>query len=249
MSNRTDPLTRSVHGTNPQFLINQITRNRIYDSAYWKEYCFGLNAVTLLDKAAGLKYVGSVYGGNNKACPFLCLLLKLLQIGPSDSVVDEYMEQTDFKYLQALSAVYLRLTGSPERIYRKLEELYTDNRLLRLRLNNGSFKLFHVDEFIDELLHSNVCINIDLPPLPNRNLLEQNLSIRLEPRESMMMHEWNSIINNNVQDQFLKISFPAITNTLGSSTWFKTTTTITTAVGNNNATTVGSTVAETNQKT
>lgn len=42
MANRTDPLARDVHGTNPQFLLGKIARSKIYDSQYWKEHCFGL---------------------------------------------------------------------------------------------------------------------------------------------------------------------------------------------------------------
>jgi hypothetical protein len=42
MANRTDPAARSIHGTNPQNLIEKIVRGRIYASMYWKEHCFGL---------------------------------------------------------------------------------------------------------------------------------------------------------------------------------------------------------------
>jgi len=41
MANVTDPLARSVHGKDPQNLIEYITRQKIYDSLYWKEECFG----------------------------------------------------------------------------------------------------------------------------------------------------------------------------------------------------------------
>ena len=44
MANVTDPLAKAIHGTNPQNLIEYITRQRIYDSQYWKEECFGLTA-------------------------------------------------------------------------------------------------------------------------------------------------------------------------------------------------------------
>lgn len=42
MANRTDPLAKNVHGTNPQFLLGKIVRSKVHDSAYWKENCFGL---------------------------------------------------------------------------------------------------------------------------------------------------------------------------------------------------------------
>ena len=44
MANTTDPLARSVHGTNPQNLVEKITRAKIYDMPFWKEKCFGVSA-------------------------------------------------------------------------------------------------------------------------------------------------------------------------------------------------------------
>ena len=64
--NTTDPLAASVHGTNPQNLVEKITRLKIYSSLYWKEYCFGLTAEALVDRAMDLKYFGGTYGGMNK---------------------------------------------------------------------------------------------------------------------------------------------------------------------------------------
>ena len=43
MANRTDPSASSIHGTNPQNLIETIVRTRIYNFGYWKEQCFGLS--------------------------------------------------------------------------------------------------------------------------------------------------------------------------------------------------------------
>lgn len=107
MANRTDPTAAAVHGLNPQFLIEQIVRNRIYSSTFWKEHCFSLTAETLLDKAVTLKYeyhfwlqfrsYGGVYGGNQKPTHFLCLLLKMLQIQPEKEIVIELINNKDFK--------------------------------------------------------------------------------------------------------------------------------------------------------
>lgn len=35
----------SIHGTNPQYLVEKIIRTRIYESKYWKEECFGLTGM------------------------------------------------------------------------------------------------------------------------------------------------------------------------------------------------------------
>ena len=87
----------SVHGTNPQNLIEKIMRMRIYACMYWKESCFGLTAETLVDKAMDLTYVGGSYGGNQKPSPFICLILKMLQIQPDKEIVLEFIKNEDYK--------------------------------------------------------------------------------------------------------------------------------------------------------
>ena len=54
-------------------------------------------AELLVDKAMQLKYVGGVYGGNIKPAPFLCLILKMLQIQPEKDIIVEFITQHDFK--------------------------------------------------------------------------------------------------------------------------------------------------------
>ena len=43
MANRTDAKAIQVHGSNPQGLVDQIVRNRIYSCLYWKEKLAGVN--------------------------------------------------------------------------------------------------------------------------------------------------------------------------------------------------------------
>ena len=43
MANRTVKEAISIKGTNPQYLIEKITRSRIYECRYWKEECFALS--------------------------------------------------------------------------------------------------------------------------------------------------------------------------------------------------------------
>ena len=56
-----------------------------------------LTAELLVDKALELKYIGGVYGGNVKPTPFLCLLLKMLQIQPAKDIIVEFIAQQDYK--------------------------------------------------------------------------------------------------------------------------------------------------------
>lgn len=112
MANRTAKEAATVKGTNPQFLVEKIIRHRIYDSQYWKEFCFALTGTTLLvyfsikyhsaelivDRGMELRYVGGIYAGNVKPTPFLCLILKMLQIQPEKDIVIEFIRQEEFKY-------------------------------------------------------------------------------------------------------------------------------------------------------
>ena len=170
MANVTDPLARSVHGTNPQNLIEYITRQKIYDSLYWKEECFGLSASDVASKASELKALGGSYGGNNRPTRFLCLALKLLQIQPDEGIIESFLENEDFKYVRALGAFYLRLTGRPAEIYELIEPLCNDFRKLRYRESTG-WRMAHVDELADELLNSDRFCGIALPHLPRRDVL------------------------------------------------------------------------------
>uniref|UniRef100_A0A7I4C3Q0 Pre-mRNA-splicing factor 38 n=1 Tax=Physcomitrium patens TaxID=3218 RepID=A0A7I4C3Q0_PHYPA len=172
MANRTDPTARSVHGTNPQNLVEKILRSKIYQNTYWKEQCFGLTAETLVDKAMELDHFGGTYGGNRKATPFMCLTLKMLQIQPEKEIVVEFIKNEDYKYVRILGAFYLRLVGKPTDVYQYLEPLYNDYRKLRRRTSEGGYILARVDEFIDELLTTEYSCDIALPRVPKRWTLE-----------------------------------------------------------------------------
>ncbi|RXN35549.1 pre-mRNA-splicing factor 38A [Labeo rohita] len=165
MANRTVKDANSIHGTNPQYLVEKIIRTRIYESKYWKEECFGLTAELVVDKAMELKFVGGVYGGNIKPTPFLCLTLKMLQIQPEKDIIVEFIKNEDFKYVRLLGAMYMRLTGTSVDCYKYLEPLYNDYRKIKSQNRNGEFELMHVDEFIDELLHAERVCDVILPRL------------------------------------------------------------------------------------
>uniref|UniRef100_A0A2L2YBP9 Pre-mRNA-splicing factor 38 n=1 Tax=Parasteatoda tepidariorum TaxID=114398 RepID=A0A2L2YBP9_PARTP len=184
MANRTVKDAQSIRGTNPQYLIEKIIRSRIYDARYWKEECFALSAELLVDKAMELKFVGGVYGGNIKPTPFLCLVLKMLQIQPEKDIIIEFIRQEDFKYVRALGAFYMRLVGTSLDCYKYLEPLYNDYRKLRKQDRQGEFQVVFMDEFIDELLHEERLCDVILPRIQKRHVLEENNE--LEPRISAL---------------------------------------------------------------
>ncbi|CAN8317687.1 unnamed protein product [Cochlearia groenlandica] len=184
MANRTDPLAKNIRGTNPQNLVEKIVRTKIYQHSFWKEQCFGLTAETLVDKAMELDHIGGTFGGNRKPTPFLCLILKMLQIQPEKEIVVEFIKNNDYKYVRVLGAFYLRLTGSDVDVYRYLEPLYNDYRKVRQQLSDGMFSLTHVDEVIEELLTTDYSCDIAMPRLNKRWTLEQKGS--LEARKSVL---------------------------------------------------------------
>ncbi|PAV58871.1 hypothetical protein WR25_08869 isoform B [Diploscapter pachys] len=184
MANRTTKDARTVKGTNPQFLVEKIIRQRIYDSIFWKEECFALTAELVVDKAADLRFIGGIYAGNVKPTPFLCLALKMLQIQPEKEIILEFIQQEEFKYVRALGAMYLRLTFSSVEIYKYLEPLYNDYRKLRYMNTMGRFELVHMDEFIDHLLRDERYCDIQLPRLQKREALEE--VDELQPYKSIL---------------------------------------------------------------
>lgn len=181
----TGPLVR---GVNPVTLFEKAVRDRITDSYYWKEQCFGLNAATLCDRAVELSSIGGTYGVSEKPTPFLCLAFKLLQLNPDRNVILEYLNFTDpgseeeedngvvkdrgdFKYLRALAAFYVRLTFDAVDVYKTLEPLLLDYRKLKRRIRD-TFALTYMDQFVDDLLTKDRVCGTSLWKLPPRQQLE-----------------------------------------------------------------------------
>lgn len=184
MANRTDTQADTIHGGNPQYLVDRIVRVKIYNDWYWKESCFGLTSETLIDKAAEIDYVAGTYGGRRRPAKFLCLFLKLLQIQPDEDVIMEYIKQSELKYLRALGAAYYRLAGRPKKVHEVLEPLYADYRKLRYRDMSGKLSIIHMDEWIDWLLREDNVVDVTLPQMPKREIME--MTVDLAPRESVL---------------------------------------------------------------
>ncbi|RAK98887.1 PRP38 family protein [Aspergillus ibericus CBS 121593] len=211
-----------IRGVNPATLFEKPVRDRITDSYYWKEQCFGLNAATLCDRAVELTCIGGVYGVAEKPSPFLCLAFKLLQLNPGREVVLEYLNFTDeepdsddegdrevdtdarvlktkgsFKYLRALAAFYVRLTFEPVEVYKTLEPLLLDYRKLKRRVRD-SFTLTYMDQFVDELLTKERVCGTSLWKLPARQQLE-DLDL-LEVRVSPLQEELEEMERSDRED-------------------------------------------------
>jgi pre-mRNA-splicing factor 38A len=183
MANVTDPLAL-IRGSDPQNLMEYIVRQKIYDSRFWKEECFGLSTADVLEKAAtSLQCIGGTFGGNRRPTKFLCLTLKLLQLQPDLPLIEQFIQQDHFKYVKALGAFYLRLIGRPHEIYELLEPLYNNYNKLKYR-DVTEWKLVHMDEFIDQIFTQPIVCGIALPRLPARStLVEAGYLVSMEEDE------------------------------------------------------------------
>ncbi|KIW60870.1 hypothetical protein PV05_01053 [Exophiala xenobiotica] len=176
-----------IRGQNPALLLETAMRDRITDSLYWKEQCFGLNAATLCDRAIELTYIGGTYGVAMKPSPFICLAFKLLTLVPDKEIILEYLTYggEEWKYLRALAAFYVRLTFDAADIYKTLEPFLEDSRKLRQR-RKESYVLIYMDEFVDNLLTKDRVCGTSLWKLPARQLLEDldQLEERVSPLQA-----------------------------------------------------------------
>lgn len=151
-------LSRSKHkGVNSTELAEKIVRERVFDSLFWKLHCFNVNAATILDRCVEIRCVGA-FESTGRPFPFVCLLVKLIQILPPRDIIEFYINQQEFKYLKVLALVYARIVYKESAI---LQPHLQDYRKLIL-FENGSWVLTHVDEVVDRLLHDNMFIGLTL---------------------------------------------------------------------------------------
>ncbi|EHB17376.1 Pre-mRNA-splicing factor 38A [Heterocephalus glaber] len=204
MANHTVKDAHSIHGTNPQHLVEMIIRTQIYESKYWKEECFGLMAELVVDKAMELRFMGGgchprLLGPRRSAGPST---QKEAPPPPSQAPRAEKKNE-DFKYVCMLGALYMRLTGTAIDCYKCLEPLYNDYRKIKSQNRNGEFELMHVDEFIDELRHSERVCDIMLPRLQKRYVLEE--VEQLEPRVSALEEDMGDVASSEEEEEDEKL--------------------------------------------
>jgi pre-mRNA-splicing factor 38A len=161
-------------------------RERIVDSYFWKDQCFAVNEADIIDRVVGhVRFVAGTYGDSQKPSPFLCLAFKLLQLGPTDDVIQEYLGYggEKFKYLRALAVFYVRLTRKASDVHLLLEPFLEDKRKLVMRTRTGR-RLTFMDDFVDGLLNKDRMCSTTLWKMPSRSQLEDEE--KLDPRISAL---------------------------------------------------------------
>ncbi|PXF44110.1 Pre-mRNA-splicing factor 38 [Gracilariopsis chorda] len=195
MANTTDEGALHRLGYDPQNHIPPITRSSIHRSPYWNRHLFGVSVADLVPLAVSLSYISGTQGPMHTPSPFLCMLLKLLQLAPTTPEISVYLDQTHFKYPRILAAFYIRLMETPAAVHRLLEPLLSDYRKLVARSvdvapfmptvsTNGTFVIVHVDDIVDALLTQRELFGIPLPRLPPRPLLVE--TAQLSARKSAL---------------------------------------------------------------
>lgn len=164
---------------NKSYLLETIVRNRIKDSIFYKQYLYLTNEQTILPVIIDrVKYIKGL-DNNNRPSPFICCLLRLLEINPPNKIIQLYLKYPQFKYLTALILIFIRLTKPAIEIYTIFDGYYTNYRKLRTQLttpkfDNGipiNFGISHIDELVDELIIKDRVVDIILPRLASRETL------------------------------------------------------------------------------
>lgn len=184
LDERGSNVSLAPNGLNPATIMEKAVRERIVDSYFFKEQCFGVNEADIVNRVVDHVYfIGGTYGSAQKPTPFLCLAFKLLQLAPGDDVLREYLAfgGDKFKYLRALAVFYIRMTRRAKDVYTLLEPYLEDRRKLRRKGRNGT-SLTYMDEFVDDLLVKDRVCATSLWKMPSRDLLED--LDELEPRVS-----------------------------------------------------------------
>lgn len=174
------------NGLNPAKIMEKPVVDRIIDCYFWKDQCFAVNEADIVERVVEhVKFIAGTYGDSQRPSPFICLAFKLLQLAPSDEILQEYLEYggEKFKYLRALALFYIRMTRKSENIYTTLEPYLADFRKLK-RKGRQATTLSHMDEFVDDLLMKERVCGTTFFKLPKRTVLE-DLDL-LEPRVSAL---------------------------------------------------------------
>lgn len=173
---------------NHAHLIEPIMRHRIQDSLFYKQHLHLTNEATIVPVI--VEHVKWVGGSNSigKPSAFICCLLRLLELDLSEEILTVYLEQmgyNEFKYLTAMTALYVRLVKTSAEVYEILDPYYTDSRKLRFQLKTPRFddqklpiyyEIKHMDEWVDSLIEQERVVDIILPRLvPRQVLVEKQL--------------------------------------------------------------------------
>lgn len=169
---------------NKAHLVEPIIRHRIQDSLFYKQHLFSTNELSIVPVIVReVQYIGGT-DSSGRPSPFLCCLLRMLELEPSDEILSLYLRQNgynEFKYLTALALLYSRMVCGPATVFALFDEYISDYRRLRSRLKVPQFvndlpvhyKVIHMDEWVDQLVESDRVVDLAMAYLVPRQTLVQ----------------------------------------------------------------------------
>lgn len=163
-------------------LVEPIVRQRILDLLFYKQHLHTANEAALLAVAAHEVHFVAGTDAMGRPSPFLCCLLRMLELEPAADIVRLFLEQNgyaEFKYVTALALVYCRMAWSSADFFKVHDEYIADYRRLRRMLHSPRFEegiprhydVFCVDELADELAEKGRVVDLAMPHLTPRLVL------------------------------------------------------------------------------
>ncbi|SGZ47793.1 CIC11C00000004546 [Sungouiella intermedia] len=177
---------------NKAHLVEPIIRHTIQDSLFYKQHLYLTNELTIVPVVVNLvHYIGGT-NSSGRPSPFLCCLLRMLELEPDQDIISLYLRQNgynEFKYLTALTLLYCRMVAAPKAVFTLFDEYIVDYRRLRFRLKLPQFVndlpvhyiVIHMDEWIDSMVENERVVDLALPYLPPRQMLVQKGEV--DPRQ------------------------------------------------------------------
>ena len=151
--------------------IDPITKEKVVRSLYWTQRCARLDVLGVCEAAIDLQFVGGVVGEYRTPTPYLCLLYRLLELGPTTETIEAMWKQEVHKYLRVMALHYARLVaskkphGAAEAKTMLAEVMEADYRKIKSRQLDGKFVLVHVDEVCELLLNERDWFGINIPAM------------------------------------------------------------------------------------
>lgn len=170
-------------------LVEPIVRYRIQDSLFYKQYLYLTNELTFIEVVVQqVHFIGGT-DSVGRPTPFLCCLLRMLELEPLQDIVDLYLTQNgfnEFKYLTALGLIYQRMVTLSEKWYLLFDETIIDYRKLRVKFKSPTltdglplhYGLMNMDEWVDMLNVQERVVDLIMPKLiPRRRLVDEGILI------------------------------------------------------------------------
>lgn len=187
---------------NKAHLVEPIVRHNIQDSLFYKQHLYLTNELTIVPVIVNqVNYIGGT-NSSGRPSPFLCCLLRMLELEPDSAIVSLYLRQNgynEFKYLTALTLLYCRMVAPPKTVFTMFDEYIGDYRRLRFRLKVPQFvndlpvhyKVIYLDEWMDSLVENERVVDLAMPYLAPRQLLVEKGEV--EAREYGVSEEEDEV--------------------------------------------------------